>query len=68
MCIVHALRGAYGIEPDLSCFGKVIGGGLPAAAYGGKAELMAQIAPDGPVYQAGRFRETRWPCGLESKR
>jgi glutamate-1-semialdehyde 2,1-aminomutase len=43
----------YGVEPDLSCFGKVIGGGLPAAAYGGRADLMNQIAPDGPVYQAG---------------
>ena len=46
-------QGRFGIEPDLSCFGKVIGGGLPAAAYGGTAELMAQVAPDGPVYQAG---------------
>ncbi len=43
----------YGIEPDMSCFGKVIGGGLPAAAYGGRADLMEQIAPTGPVYQAG---------------
>jgi glutamate-1-semialdehyde 2,1-aminomutase len=43
----------FGIEPDLSCFGKVIGGGLPVAAYGGRADLMEQIAPTGPVYQAG---------------
>jgi glutamate-1-semialdehyde 2,1-aminomutase len=43
----------YGIEPDLTCLGKVIGGGLPAAAFGGKRELMEQIAPAGPVYQAG---------------
>jgi glutamate-1-semialdehyde 2,1-aminomutase len=43
----------YGVEPDLSTFGKVIGGGLPAAAYGGRADLMQQIAPTGPVYQAG---------------
>jgi glutamate-1-semialdehyde 2,1-aminomutase len=43
----------YGVEPDLSCFGKVIGGGLPAAAYGGRGELMEQLAPTGPVYQAG---------------
>lgn len=43
----------YGIDPDLSCFGKIIGGGLPAAAYGGRAELMEQVAPLGPVYQAG---------------
>jgi glutamate-1-semialdehyde 2,1-aminomutase len=46
-------QGLLGIEPDLSCFGKVIGGGLPAAAYGGSDELMQQVAPTGPVYQAG---------------
>jgi glutamate-1-semialdehyde 2,1-aminomutase len=45
--------GLYGLDPDLITFGKVIGGGLPAAAYGGPAELMAQVAPEGPVYQAG---------------
>jgi glutamate-1-semialdehyde 2,1-aminomutase len=43
----------YGVRPDLTCLGKVVGGGLPAAAYGGRAELMDQVAPDGPVYQAG---------------
>jgi glutamate-1-semialdehyde 2,1-aminomutase len=43
----------YGIRPDLSCFGKVIGGGLPVGAYGGKREIMEMIAPSGPVYQAG---------------
>ncbi len=43
----------YGVRPDLSCFGKVIGGGLPVGAYGGPAELMNRIAPAGPVYQAG---------------
>ena len=43
----------YGITPDLSVFGKVIGGGLPVAAYGGKEEIMSQIAPQGSVYQAG---------------
>jgi len=43
----------YGIEPDLSCFGKIVGGGLPVGAYGGRAELMDQVAPSGPVYQAG---------------
>jgi glutamate-1-semialdehyde 2,1-aminomutase len=43
----------YGVEPDLTCLGKVIGGGLPAAAYGGTRELMELIAPSGPVYQAG---------------
>ncbi len=51
-----ALGGAqerFGIMPDLTCLGKIIGGGLPVGAYGGKAEIMDQIAPDGPVYQAG---------------
>jgi len=43
----------YGIAPDLSCFGKVVGGGLPVGAYGGRASLMEQVAPSGPVYQAG---------------
>jgi glutamate-1-semialdehyde 2,1-aminomutase len=43
----------FGIRPDLSCFGKVIGGGLPVGAFGGRAELMDCLAPVGPVYQAG---------------
>jgi glutamate-1-semialdehyde 2,1-aminomutase len=43
----------YGIQPDLSCFGKIIGGGLPVGAYGGRRDLMEQIAPQGPIYQAG---------------
>ena len=43
----------YGIEPDLTCLGKIIGGGLPLAAYGGRAGLMRRIAPSGDVYQAG---------------
>jgi glutamate-1-semialdehyde 2,1-aminomutase len=51
-----ALGGAqelYGIEPDLTCLGKILGGGLPLAAFGGKREIMDMLAPDGPVYQAG---------------
>ena len=43
----------YGIRPDLTCLGKILGGGLPVGAYGGRADLMGQVAPDGPVYQAG---------------
>jgi glutamate-1-semialdehyde 2,1-aminomutase len=43
----------FGITPDLSCFGKVIGGGLPVGAFGGRAEIMDYLAPGGPVYQAG---------------
>ncbi|MFQ3235308.1 MAG: glutamate-1-semialdehyde 2,1-aminomutase [Paraglaciecola sp.] len=51
-----ALGGAqekYQIEPDLTCLGKVLGGGMPVGAFGGKAEIMLHIAPTGPVYQAG---------------
>ncbi|MFO7962544.1 MAG: glutamate-1-semialdehyde 2,1-aminomutase [Desulfobacterales bacterium] len=43
----------YGISPDLTCLAKIIGGGLPVGAYGGRREVMTQIAPEGPVYQAG---------------
>ena len=43
----------FGVTPDITTLGKVIGGGMPAAAYGGRADVMASIAPDGPVYQAG---------------
>jgi glutamate-1-semialdehyde 2,1-aminomutase len=43
----------YGIEPDLTCLGKVIGGGLPVGAYGGREDVLAQVAPEGPIYQAG---------------
>ena len=51
-----ALGGAqalYGIAPDLTTFGKIIGGGMPVGAYGGRREIMEKIAPSGPVYQAG---------------
>ncbi len=51
-----ALGGAqarYGVNPDLSTFGKIIGGGMPVGAYGGRSDLMQQIAPSGPIYQAG---------------
>ncbi len=43
----------YGVRPDLTCLGKIIGGGLPVGAYGGRADLMSLVAPAGPVYQAG---------------
>jgi glutamate-1-semialdehyde 2,1-aminomutase len=49
----NCAQGYYGVTPDLTCLGKVIGGGLPVGAYGGKAEIMEQIAPSGPIYQAG---------------
>jgi glutamate-1-semialdehyde 2,1-aminomutase len=43
----------YGVTPDLTCLGKIIGGGLPVGAYGGRRDLMSQVAPSGPIYQAG---------------
>lgn len=58
--VITGFRLAYGgaqqyyrVHPDLTCLGKIIGGGLPVGAYGGKAEIMDGVAPDGPVYQAG---------------
>lgn len=58
--VMTGFRVAYGgaqslfnVQPDLTCLGKVIGGGLPAAAYGGRREIMQMVAPAGPVYQAG---------------
>lgn len=50
---LNSAQGYYGITPDLTCLGKVIGGGLPVGAFGGRRDIMEQIAPAGPVYQAG---------------
>ena len=60
----------YRVKPDLTCLGKVVGGGLPAAAYGGRRDLMARIAPDGPVYQAGTLsgNPLAMAAGLETLR
>jgi glutamate-1-semialdehyde 2,1-aminomutase len=49
----HCAQGRFGVTPDLTCLGKVIGGGLPVGAYGGKREIMERMAPSGPIYQAG---------------
>ena len=49
----NCAQGYFNITPDITCLGKVIGGGLPVGAYGGKAEIMEKIAPSGPIYQAG---------------
>ncbi|RKQ37922.1 glutamate-1-semialdehyde 2,1-aminomutase [Oceanobacillus halophilus] len=49
----HSAQGYYNVNPDLTCLGKVIGGGLPVGAFGGKREIMEQIAPSGSIYQAG---------------
>lgn len=50
---LNSAQGYYGVTPDLTCLGKVIGGGLPVGAFGGRRDIMEQIAPAGPVYQAG---------------
>lgn len=49
----HSAQGLYNIQPDLTCLGKIIGGGMPVGAYGGKKEIMNLIAPEGNIYQAG---------------
>ncbi|HAE41286.1 MAG TPA: glutamate-1-semialdehyde-2,1-aminomutase [Candidatus Riflebacteria bacterium] len=58
--VMTGFRGCFGgvsrisdVTPDLTCLGKIVGGGMPLAVYGGRADIMAHIAPDGPVYQAG---------------
>ena len=58
----------FGIQPDLTTLGKIVGGGMPAAAFGGRAEIMASIAPDGPVYQAGTLsgNPVAMAAGLET--
>lgn len=60
----------FGITPDLATFGKVIGGGLPVGAFGGRAEIMDQLAPEGPVYQAGTLsgNPVAMAAGLETLR
>jgi glutamate-1-semialdehyde 2,1-aminomutase len=50
---IDGAQGLLGLVPDLSTFGKIIGGGMPVGAYGGKKEIMEMVAPLGPVYQAG---------------
>ncbi|WP_230874978.1 glutamate-1-semialdehyde 2,1-aminomutase [Lysinibacillus cavernae] len=49
----HSAQGLYNIQPDLTCLGKIIGGGMPVGAYGGRKEIMNLIAPEGTIYQAG---------------
>jgi glutamate-1-semialdehyde 2,1-aminomutase len=60
----------FGVTPDLTCLGKVVGGGLPAAAYGGRRDLMDRMAPEGPVYQAGTLsgNPLSMAAGLETLR
>ncbi len=74
MCGFRASLGgaqaAYGITPDLTCLGKIIGGGLPVAAYGGRRDIMANVSPVGPVYQAGTLsgNPLAMTAGLETLR
>jgi glutamate-1-semialdehyde 2,1-aminomutase len=56
--------GVFGLEPDLVCYGKIIGGGFPVGAYGGRADLMNLVAPAGPVYQAGTLSAN--PIGMRA--
>lgn len=60
----------YGVVPDMTCLGKILGGGLPVGAFGGKKEIMKQVAPDGPVYQAGTLsgNPLAMTAGLETLR
>lgn len=74
MCGFRASLGgaqaAYGITPDLTCLGKIIGGGLPVAAYGGRRDIMQNVSPAGPVYQAGTLsgNPLAMTAGLETLR
>ncbi|OGP99149.1 MAG: hypothetical protein A2Z51_07935 [Deltaproteobacteria bacterium RBG_19FT_COMBO_52_11] len=56
----------YGVTPDLTCLGKIIGGGMPVGAYGGRKEIMEKVAPLGPIYQAGTLsgNPLAMTCGL----
>ena len=64
----NSAQGLYGIKPDLSTFGKVMGGGMPLGAYGGRRDIMERIAPTGPVYQAGTLSGNPLAvmCGLKT--
>ena len=58
----------FGVEPDITCLGKILGGGMPVGAYGGRKEIMSQVAPEGPVYQAGTLsgNPVAMVCGVET--
>jgi glutamate-1-semialdehyde 2,1-aminomutase len=65
---IGGAQSLFGIKPDLTCLGKIIGGGFPVAAFGGRAEIMDFLAPEGPVYQAGTLsgNPVAMAAGLES--
>ena len=58
----------FNVEPDITCLGKILGGGMPVGAYGGRKEIMSQVAPEGPVYQAGTLsgNPVAMVCGVET--
>ncbi len=58
----------YNIKPDLTCLCKIVGGGMPLAVFGGAREIMNQIAPAGPIYQAGTLSGNRLPLPLVLQR
>ena len=64
----NSVQGITGIEPDLTTLGKVVGGGMPIGAYGGRKEIMQQVSPSGPVYQAGTLsgNPVAVTCGLKT--
>jgi glutamate-1-semialdehyde 2,1-aminomutase len=61
-------QGLFGVSPDLTTLGKIVGGGLPVGAYGGRSDLMAVVSPEGPVYQAGTLsgNPVAMACGLKT--
>lgn len=67
---LHGAQGLYDIHPDMTCLGKIIGGGLPVAAYGGRLDIMNCVSPEGPVYQAGTLsgNPLAMAAGLETLR
>lgn len=69
-CHLHGAQALYNIQPDMTCLGKIIGGGLPVAAYGGRADIMHCVSPEGPVYQAGTLsgNPLAMTAGLETLR
>jgi glutamate-1-semialdehyde 2,1-aminomutase len=65
---IGGVQALHDIRPDLTCLGKVIGGGMPLAAYGGRHDVMSMVAPSGPVYQAGTLsgNPVAVSCGLKT--
>jgi len=62
---IGGAQALYGVQPDLTTLGKIIGGGLPVGAYGGKKEIMQMVAPAGSMYQAEHFPAILWQWRLD---